>query len=74
MNNKRSPWSNKKWLILRWLRKRPPPYLVLLSRWSSPNPLSFPIVVIYPRNNQDKPQYQIGRKFAEMLTTEEGQA
>lgn len=36
-------------------------------------PLSFPLVVLYPRDNRDEPAYQIGRKFAQMLTTEEGQ-
>lgn len=36
-------------------------------------PLSIPISVIYPLNNKDEPKYQIGPKFAEMLTTYEGQ-
>jgi ABC-type phosphate transport system substrate-binding protein len=36
-------------------------------------PLAFPVVVIYPLTNQDEPQYQIGQKFAQMLTTYEGQ-
>ncbi|ACK70072.1 putative serine/threonine kinase [Gloeothece citriformis PCC 7424] len=36
-------------------------------------PLSFPVVVLYPRNNRNEPRYQIGEKFSDMLTTEEGQ-
>ncbi|WP_013322015.1 substrate-binding domain-containing protein [Gloeothece verrucosa] len=36
-------------------------------------PLAFPLVVLYPRDNRDEPAYQIGRKFAQVLTTEEGQ-
>lgn len=36
-------------------------------------PLSFPLVVLYPRDNRPESEYQIGRQFAEMLRTEEGQ-
>ncbi|MDJ0727821.1 MAG: hypothetical protein QNJ38_22190 [Prochloraceae cyanobacterium] len=36
-------------------------------------PLAFPVSVIYLDDNKKEAKYQIGRKFAQMLTTEEGQ-
>ena len=36
-------------------------------------PLAFPISVIYSDDNKKEPQYLIGKKFAQILTTEEGQ-